>query len=97
MNLWKDFYDNFAPGDSGFLSLPQLVFVCEDDKHMAETFKTLVTNKINIQNTAQNLASLIQSFLAACESISTVNGGALTPASKQLFTDLKGQFEELLQ
>lgn len=56
-----------------------------------------VADKINIQNTAQNLASLIQSFLAACESITTVNGGALTPESKQLFTNLKGQFEELLQ
>ncbi len=49
MNLWKDFYDNFVPGDSGFVSLPQLVFVCEDDRHMAETFKALVTNKVNIQ------------------------------------------------
>ena len=49
MNLWKDFYDNFTPGDSGFLSIPQLVFVCEDDRHMAETFKTLVTNNIKIQ------------------------------------------------
>lgn len=56
-----------------------------------------VTDKINIENTAQNLANLIQSFLAACESITTVNGGALTPASKHLFTDLKTQFEELLQ
>lgn len=49
MNLWKDFYDNFEPGDSGFSTLPQLVFVCEDERHMAETFKTIVTNKINIQ------------------------------------------------
>lgn len=56
-----------------------------------------LTNKINIQNSTQNLASLIQSFLTACESITTVNGGALTPASKQLFTNLKTQFEELLQ
>ena len=48
MTLWKDFYDNFVPGDSGFLSIPQLVFVCEDDRHMAETFKTLVTNKMKI-------------------------------------------------
>lgn len=56
-----------------------------------------VTDKINIENNTQNLANLIQSFLAACESITTVNGGALTPASKQLFTNLKTQFEELLQ
>lgn len=56
-----------------------------------------VGEKINIQNSQQNLANLIQSFLAACESIVTANGGALTPASKQLFTNLKTQFEELLQ
>lgn len=59
--------------------------------------KISLTNKINIQNQQQNLASLIQSFLTACESITTVNGGALTPSSKQLFTNLKTQFEELLQ
>lgn len=56
-----------------------------------------VTDKINLENNTQNLANLIQSFLVACESITTVNGGTLTPASKQLFTDLKTQFEELLQ
>lgn len=56
-----------------------------------------VGEKINIQNNQQNLANLIQSFLAACESITTVNGGALTPASKQLFMDLKTQFGELLE
>lgn len=57
-----------------------------------------VSNKINIQNNSQNLASLIQSFLVACESIVVdPNSGALTPASKQLFTNLKTQFEELLE
>lgn len=59
--------------------------------------KISLTNKINIQNNQQNLASLIQSFLTACESISVdPNSGVITPASKQLFTDLKTQFEELL-
>ena len=48
MNLWKDFYENFTPGDSGFASIPGLIFVCEDDRHMAEIFKTIVTNKISI-------------------------------------------------
>lgn len=48
MNLWKDFYENYVPGDSEFMSVPQLVFICEDDKHMAEVFKTLYINKINI-------------------------------------------------
>ena len=48
MTLYKDFYDNFVPGDSGFESLPQLIIICEDDKNMAETFKTIVMNQLEI-------------------------------------------------
>ncbi len=48
MRLYQDFYDNFVPGDSGFASMPQLIFICEDDKHMAETFKTIVVNRVEI-------------------------------------------------
>ena len=40
------FYDNFVPLDSGFKSLPQLIIVCEDDRHMAEVFRELVTHNI---------------------------------------------------
>ncbi len=57
MHLYQDFYANFVPGDSGFKSLPQLIFVCEDEKHMAETFREIVksrsrnsTNKIIFYN-----------------------------------------------
>lgn len=57
-----------------------------------------VTDKINVQNTARNLATLMQAFLTACENIAVVtNTGILTPEAKQAFTDLKTQFEELLQ
>ena len=48
MNLYKDFYENFQPGDSGFSGLPQLILVCEDENHMAECFKEIVTNKVEI-------------------------------------------------
>ena len=48
MNLYKDFYENFVPGDSGFAGSPQLIFVCEDEKHMAECFKEIITNKVEI-------------------------------------------------
>ena len=48
MRLYSDFYENFLPGDSGFSSLPQLILVCEDDKHMAETFKNIIVNKVEI-------------------------------------------------
>ena len=50
IKFYKDFYDNFVPNDSGFLSLPQLILVCEDDKHMAEVFKELTMNNISFNN-----------------------------------------------
>ncbi len=49
MRLYKDFYDNFVPGDSGYQTVPQLIFICEDEKHTAETFKTIVTNGLEIE------------------------------------------------
>ncbi len=48
LSLWNDFYSNFIPGDSGYTSIPQLILVCEDEKHIAETFKTIVMNNIKI-------------------------------------------------
>ena len=50
MKLYKDFYENFQAGDSGLLSLPQLIIICEDEKHMAETFKEIVVNQVEISN-----------------------------------------------
>ena len=48
MRLYKDFYDNYVTGDSGFSGIPQLIIVCEDEKHMAEVFKEIVTNQLEI-------------------------------------------------
>ncbi len=48
MTLYKDFYENYVPGDSNFQSIPQLILVCEDDTHMAETFKEIITNQVEI-------------------------------------------------
>jgi len=48
IRMYQDFYANFVTMDSGFASLPQLIFVCEDDKNMAETFREIVTNKLEI-------------------------------------------------
>ena len=48
MRLYKDFYENFVPGDSGFSGIPQLILVCEDDRHMAEVFKEIVTKQVEI-------------------------------------------------
>ncbi len=48
VRLYKEFYENFVPGDSGFSTIPQLIFVCEDEKNMAETFREIITNQIEI-------------------------------------------------
>ena len=48
MRLYKEFYENFVPGDSGFSTMPQLIFICEDEKHMAETFKEIIKNELEI-------------------------------------------------
>lgn len=50
MKLYKEFYENFQVGDSGYMSIPQLIIVCEDENHMAETFKIIVTNQLEISN-----------------------------------------------
>ena len=46
MNQYKDFYKNFVPGDSGFFGLPQLILVCEDERHTAEVFKEIILNNL---------------------------------------------------
>ena len=46
MRLYKEFLDNFVSFDSGYQSRPQLILVCEDDKHMVETFKIMVKKDV---------------------------------------------------
>ena len=29
--------------------MPQLIFICEDEKHMAETFRTIIVNQVEIK------------------------------------------------
>ena len=48
MRLYKDFYDNFIPMDSGFKAIPQLILICEDENHIKETFYEIVKNDIQI-------------------------------------------------
>ena len=70
MKLYNDFYTNFAPMDSGFRTMPQLILLCEDEKHMAETFREIVVgglgiDKINLYYTTdlrQNEESLEKSL-----------------------------------
>ena len=50
MKLYKDFYENYQVGDSGYMQMPQLILICEDEKHMAETFKIIVMNQLEISN-----------------------------------------------
>lgn len=46
MRLYKEFLDNFVSFDSGYQTRPQLILVCEDDKHMVETFKEMVKKEL---------------------------------------------------
>ncbi len=48
MRLYKDFYENYVPGDSGFSTLPQLIIICEDEVQIAEAFKEIVMNQVEI-------------------------------------------------
>ena len=50
MKLLKDFYENFVTFDSGYETKPQLVLLCEDNKHEVEVFKIIVMNKLEIEN-----------------------------------------------
>ena len=63
MRLYQDFYDNFVPGDSGFASMPQLIFICEDEKHMAETFRTIIVNQVEIKQLRQNEETLAKTLV----------------------------------
>ena len=48
MRLYKDFYENYVPGDSGFSALPQLIIICEDEVQIAEAFKEIIMNQVEI-------------------------------------------------
>lgn len=41
VQLYSDFYENFAKNDAGFSEKPQIVFVGEDLKHIAEMFRII--------------------------------------------------------
>ena len=48
MRMYKEFYENFVAGDSGYSAMPQLILICEDDKHTAESFKEIVKGGVEI-------------------------------------------------
>ena len=48
IKLYKDFYDNFVPFDCGYQIPPQLIIVCEDDKHAVQTYKVIISNKLDV-------------------------------------------------
>ena len=48
MKMYKDFYENFVPMDSGYTTIPQLRIVCEDELHTKEVFKEIVTAGVEI-------------------------------------------------
>jgi len=50
LQLYADFYENFAKNDGGFYELPQLVFVGEDVNHNAEIFRIAKKIGFNIKD-----------------------------------------------
>jgi len=50
MKLYIDFFESFITFDSGYEIKPQLILVCEDDRHMAEAFKEIVTSSVELPN-----------------------------------------------
>lgn len=71
IKMYKDFYDNFVPFDCGYAMAPQLILVCEDEKHMVETYKVMITNRIDTSkfkiyfttDLKQNASSLEKSLM----------------------------------
>ncbi len=50
MKLYQDFYGNFVQFDSGYERPPQFIIVGEDEKHLVEIFKLIVTRKLQLPN-----------------------------------------------
>jgi len=46
LQLYSDFYENFAKNDAGFYEAPQIVFVGEDVNHNAEAFR--IAKKLSV-------------------------------------------------
>ena len=71
MTLYKEFYENFVQFDSGYERAPQLILVAEDEKHMVEIFKIIITKGLQINNMriyftqdlSQNATKLDQSLI----------------------------------
>jgi len=71
IKYYIDFYESFIPYDSGYEMKPQLVLVCEDNKHVIEAYKIIITNKLEIPNIKllfttdlrQNSDSLVNSLM----------------------------------
>lgn len=57
-----------------------------------------IDDKINIQNTNQNLATLIQSLIATVKALTVnTNSGVVTPASQNALQTIADNFSELLK
>lgn len=50
MKLYQDFYGNFVQFDSGYERPPQFIIVGEDEKHLVEIFKIIVTKNLQLPN-----------------------------------------------
>ena len=60
LKLYKNFFDTFKPGTDGINEKPYILFVCEDKKHMAEVYKVMVMNNIDLEGKAYFTYDLLQ-------------------------------------
>ena len=60
LNLYKNFFDTFKPGTEGMNEKPYILFVCEDKKHMAEVYKVMVMNNIDLEGRVYFTYDLLQ-------------------------------------
>lgn len=75
----------------------QLILSDESATIKSESASISVSDLIEIKNSQQSLAPIMQALLTACEGISTITGGSLTPSSLQAFTQVKTQLTQLLK
>ena len=74
LQLYADFYDNFAKNDAGFYEPPQMIFVGEDVNHNAEIFRiakklgfSLKDEEMNFTTDLQQLEDTLENTISVFE------------------------------
>ena len=60
LKLYENFFETFKEGTEGLNEKPYILFVCEDKKHMAEVYKVMAMNNIELEGKAYFTYDLLQ-------------------------------------